>query len=551
MAFRTKMLQDLDAKLGELLDRQILTENDDRFGGFWGRDFHVEDRQSGFILSRLVIAFITEDSKWYLSDRVATAIRSVLVFMTNHQRPDGCFDLTGCNFASPPDTAFMVNAMLNGWWLLERCTFPEADFIRKPMYDLIDSASKGIAAGGFHTPNHRWAISACLLNCERITGNHALGLRAAKYLQEGLDINEDGEFAERSAGNYNQVNDDQMIRLYIATGDKRFLEAAAKNLEMMYCYFDPDNSVFTNNSTRQDMGHKVYADTYYILYLLVGYLLNRKDLGKMAAIIRKDCERRGTVPPGVEWLLLYPQMDSFGEDDSFEPPITKYDRQFPDSKIARFRNGKWSCSLLQDKPNFLYFQYGTFTMYMNIYSNICDKRNFIPETLEKTENSYIMRAHAASWYYLPYDEAPATSDWWAMDCPHTRQRIQGEPLDTMLEFIKQEDGIDLHIHTEGLDRVPMRIEFAFLPGGYVRTQHFLQHTKPGEFINVLDGEVEACGSNGETIVLSEAFGAHDLMNRMGGAYPLSENHYTVMFTAYTPVDRVIKIRAARLDRHLV
>ena len=56
-------------------------------------------------------------------------------------------------------------------------------------------------------------ISSCLLCCEKITGNKALGERAREFLAEGLDINEDGEFAERSAGNYNQVNDDQMILL--------------------------------------------------------------------------------------------------------------------------------------------------------------------------------------------------------------------------------------------------------------------------------------------------------------------------------------------------
>lgn len=50
-------------------------------------------------------------------------------------------------------------------------------------------------------------------------------------MAEGLDINEDGEFAERSAGNYNQVNDDQMIRLFIATGERRFLEASKAILE--------------------------------------------------------------------------------------------------------------------------------------------------------------------------------------------------------------------------------------------------------------------------------------------------------------------------------
>ena len=551
MKHRPELIKDLDERVAGLLERQITQEGDPRFGGFWTDEFHVEPRQSGFFLGDMVSAFVTEESRWYLHPDMAEAIRRDLTYMKEHQRPDGCFDLTPCNYASPPDTAFMVNAMLNGWWLLEKCTAKEADFIRKPMYDLIDSASRGIAKGGFHTPNHRWAISSCLLNCEKITGNRELSKRAKQYLQEGLDINEDGEFAERSAGNYNQVNDDQMIRLFKATGDTRFLEAAAKNLEMMYCYFDPDNSVFTNNSTRQDMGKKVYADTYYIFYLFTAWFLKREDLGRMAGFIWQDCRRRGTIPPGAEWVLLYPEMDGYGEEEGFLPPITKVDRLFPESNIARIREGKWSCSLLKGKPNCLYFQHGSFSMYMTIYSNLCDRRNFLADTLEKTENGYVMRSHAAGWYYLPYDEKPATSDWWKMDCPHTRKKTEGLPLDTELVIEKAEDGIDLTIRTSGIDQLPLRAEFSFLPGGYVRTEHFIQRTLPGESINVLGGTVEACGEKGECILLDGAFGAHDFRDRMGGAYPLSSNHYTVLFTAYTPVEKTIRIRARRADRHPV
>lgn len=551
MKHRAELLRDLDERVAGLLERQITLEGDPRFGGFWTDEFHVEPRQSGFFLGDMVSAFVTEESRWHLHPEMAEAIRRDLVYMKEHQRPDGCFDLTPCNYASPPDTAFMVNAMLNGWWLLEKCTAKEADFIRKPMYDLIDSASRGIAKGGFHTPNHRWAIASCLLNCEKITGNPELSERAQQYLQEGLDINEDGEFAERSAGNYNQVNDDQMIRLFKATGDTRFLEAAAKNLEMMYCYFDPDNSVFTNNSTRQDMGKKVYADTYYIFYLFTAWFLKREDLGRMAGYIWQDCRRRGTIPPGAEWVLLYPEMDGYGEEDGFDPPITKVDRLFPESNIARIREGKWSCSLLKGKPNCLYFQHGSFSMYMTLYSNLCDRRNFLADTLEKTENGYILRSHAAGWYYLPYDEKPATSDWWKMDCPHTRKKTEGLPLDTELVIEKTEDGIDLTIRTSGIDQLPLRAEFSFLPGGYVRTEHFIQRSLPGESINVLSGMVEACGEKGECILLDSAFGAHDFRDRMGGAYPLSPNHYTVFFTAYTPVEKTIRIRAARADRHPV
>ena len=547
---REELLHQLDERLEALLDRQITEMGDPRYGGFWTENFHVEPRQSGFFLGEMMAAFCTKDSRWYLSSRMARAIRAVLTYMQNHQRPDGCFDLTPCNYASPPDTAFMVNALLNGWWLLEKCGAPEADFMREPVYQLIDSTSKGIAAGGFHTPNHRWAIASCLLCCEKITGNAALGERAREYLREGLDINEDGEFAERSAGNYNQVNDDQMIRLYLATGDQIYLEAAAKNLEMMYCYFDPDNSVFTNNSTRQDLGRKVYGESYYILYLLVGYFLKRPDLGAMAEWIWQDSRRRGCYPAGAEWLLLFPEMDGYGAESPFMEPFADIDRLFPDSDIARIRSGRWSCSLLNGKANCLYFQHGSFSVYMTIYSNLCDRRNFLSDTLERTPQGYRMKAHAAGWYYLPFPEKPETSDWWAMDNPNRRPKTEGLPLDTTLDIVKRPDGIDLHIKTGGIDQLPLRMEFSFLPGGYVRTEHFLQRAKAGESINVIDGVVEACGPNGETITLDAAFSEHDFTDRMGGAYPLSEKHYTVYFTGYTPVEKVIKIRAKRKDRHL-
>ncbi len=546
MLHRTDLLNAEDIRVESLLARQILNEQDDRFGGFWVEGFHVEPRACGFYLSNLVMAFVTEDSRWYLNDRLKDAIRAAFVYMQRHQRPDGCYDLSYCNFASPPDTAFMINAVLNAWWLLEKCKADGADFIREPLYKLIDSAATGIMTGGFHTPNHRWAIAACLLSCARITGRPELTSRANEYLREGLDINEDGEFAERSAGNYNQVNDDQMIRLFLATKDTSYLEAAAKNLEMMYCYIDPDDSVFTNNSTRQDLGLKVYTDTYYILYLLVGYFLKRAEFGAMAEWIYQNCRKRGVYPGGIEWLLLFPDMDGFGADTAFSRPFDHYNRQFKDSKIARVRRGNYSYTLLEGKPNCLYFQHGAFSVYLAIYGNLCDRRNFIADTLTKTESGYMMTSHAAGWYYLPFPEKPATSDWWAMDNKNTRPRIEGLPLDTKLEIIDQEDGIDLRLMTEGIDQLPLRVELCFLPGGSIRTEHFMQSAAPGQSITVLNGLVEAASASGETIVVGPAFGKHNVQNRMDGAYPFSPRHYTVYFTDYTPVDRVISIRASHL-----
>lgn len=540
-----QLLAQLDGRIERLMARQVLDECSGDYGGFMEDDLHVESRQCGFDLSALACGYVTKDSAHYLSERVKAALTAALAYLRAHQRPGGCVDLLSCNVASAPDTAFMINAVLNAWWLLERCEDARAAWLRPALLRLIDSAASGIAAGGFHTPNHRWAIAACLLHCAKITGRRELEARARTYLREGLDINEDGEFAERSAGNYNQVNDDQMLRLYMATGDRTFLHAAEKNLEMMYCYIDPDGSVFTNNSTRQDMGKKIYLDTYYPLYLMAGYFLGREDFGAMAEWIYQDCRRRGTWPDGVEWLLLLPQMDGFGAQTPFEPPFLRYDRLFEHSDIARVRRGGFSLTLMRGKPNFLYFQSGALPLYMAIYQNLCDQRNFVPETLQRTERGFRLSGRAPVWYYQPFDQKPQTSDWWRMDNA-ARERLTAEGLHTLVEAELTEEGVRLHIRTQGVDRLPVRVEIGLLPGGRIRTQHFTQLMRAGEQVTILDGDIEITGPRGDALAIGPAFGSHDIRARMGGAYPLSDACYTVLLTGYTPVDRTIFIRARRI-----
>ena len=537
-----QLLARLDAHIERLMARQVLEESSADYGGFMEDDLHVESRQCGFDLSALACGYVTKDSAHYLSERVKAALTAALAYLRAHQRPGGCVDLLSCNVASAPDTAFMINAVLNAWWLLERCEDARAAWLRPALLRLIDSAASGIAAGGFHTPNHRWAIAACLLHCAKITGRRELAARAQAYLREGLDINEDGEFAERSAGNYNQVNDEQMLRLYMATGDRTFLQAAEKNLEMMYCYIDPDGSVFTQNSTRQDMGKKVYLDTYYKLYLLAGHFLGREDFGAMAEWIYRDCRSRGTWPDGVEWLLLLPQMDGFGAQAPFAPPFLRYDRLFEHSDIARVRRGGFSLTLMRGKPNFLYFQSGALPLYMAIYQNLCDQRNFVPETLQRTERGFRLSGRAPVWYYQPFDQKPQTSDWWRMDNA-ARARLTAEGLHTLVEAELTEEGVNLHIRTQGVDRLPVRVEIGLLPGGRIRTQHFTQLMRAGEQVTILDGDIEITGPQGDAIDIAPAFGCHDIRARMGGAYPLSDACYTVLLTDYTPVDRTLSIRA--------
>ena len=542
-----KHLQELtrqsDRMTEKILKTQLLEQDDPRFGAFILYGYHTDTRGVGGNMAQIAITYLNPHSSLYLDERIKTALLNAFVFMNRYLRPDGCIDLSACNFASPPDTGFMVNAMLQVWRLLEKHTPPEAQWLREPLLQLMTKCSEGIARGGFHTPNHRWVIASCLKQMAKVANRPDFSERADQYLFEGLDCDEDGEFAERSVGVYNKVNDNAMILLYLATGEKRFLDAACKNLELTLKFLEPDHSLFTNNSTRQDYGKKTYPGGYYQLFLLAGYLTGQPRYGALAEYCYQNANNPVEATGALAWLLLYDDLDGYGSEEELDrAAIEEYNAHLKGSRIARMRKGDMTATVIENKANFLYFQHGAMPMYMVIYSNICDKRNFMAQSIEPIENGYRLKAHADSWYYLPfYPEKPATTDWWAMDNPVTRKRFQETPLDTTVEVTMVEDGIDVHIHTDGIDTLPLRVELGFPEGSMLRHENFLMEGMGGQSMILAGGELEVTGPSGNVITVSSGFAEHGNMRRaeMGGAFAQSDKHFTVYLTAYTPVDKIL------------
>ena len=539
-----EMLVQHDRETARILQMQITDGAESGSGAFVGTDGNIDTRYCGFMLSHLIVSWVIPQSRYYHSPAVNEAIRAAFQFLFTHQRPGGCLDLTACNFASAPDTAFTMNAMISAWYLAEKD--PEAEETRRLMRRLIESCCEGVMNGGFHTPNHRWAISACLKHAAKICGREDFSRKADVYLGEGLDIDENGEFAERSTGTYNVVNDDQMIRLYLATGDETYLQAARSNLRMMLSYIDPDGSVFTNNSTRQDYGQKVYLQHYYLPFLLTGYLLKDEALAAYSEYCWETAVAHGEVPDALPWLALYPDLEAFGKKRKPDlDKIRQVKKLYLQSGIGRMRKGDVSCTVMSGRPNFLYFQHGENTLYLVLYGNVCEKRNFVPALLEETENGFRASSTVESWYYKPFDgDGPATTDWWAMDNANTRKKLIQDKLTISAEVSWKGDGVDVRLLAEGMSGVPIRLEWGFLPGNTLRNEHFVIDAVPGGSMTVCGGALQALNGRGEAISVGPAFARHNVQRRMGGAYPLSQEHFTVFFTDYTPFDRTVSLRAA-------
>ena len=396
-----------------------------------------------------------------------------------------------------------------------------------------------ITAGGFHTPNHRWAIAACLMLSSRMFNEPKFEAAANKYLVEGIDCNPDGEFAEKSAGNYNRINNDAMITLSAATGNSQFEEHAIRNLYMMLTYIEPDGSIFTNNSTRQDRGKRVYPKDYYFEYLYLGEKYKDKTLLNCANYIMDVVVEKGLS--SMDCLIHYmnfPHLKELKHRGNSIPDT--YQRHYRDSNIVRCRNKDFSYSILNQSPVFLSFQSGNLTMSLKLGVSFCEHRAFHSEKLEKTDDGYQLSQQMTGWYYLPFNEPPDTTDWWKMN-NSSREKVYGPNLDFKISVREVANGIDVQIKADGIDRAPIRLEIAFDSNTRVESEGFIAEGRPGAQIVAKRGTVTV--SKGDHAVqIGPAFGEHNFVSGKFGSTPVDPNCFTVYFTDFTCFDHTLSIR---------
>jgi hypothetical protein len=522
---------------GQIMDRESL-----HYGGVLTPQLLPEPKAAAFAMATAIAVYLNPGSALHRDPDCAGRIRLTCDYLERVRRPNGCFDLLSCNFGSAPDTCFMMLKLVLSWKLLARYGGPEDAWLKDRLLPLLERSAEGVMTGGFHTPNHRWAIASYLVTCARITGRREFEARAGQYLAEGIDCTADGEYSERSAGNYNFVNNDQMLRLYLETDKREYLDHAARNLRMMLCYFDPDGSVFTGNSRRQDLGRRVFPTGYYEQYLLAGHLTGSRELGAVAAWILSQCRRQGLVPDCLDWLMLFPGLEELAAGDPPPARLFDYTAHFPGSGLVRARRENHSFTLLEKNGRFLHFQSGVIHVSMRIGAGLCEHNAFIPERIEPVGDGFRMRFIARGWYYLPFTEKPPTSDWWAMDNA-AREKIHGPDLSITVDVTRQPSGIDVRIATSGLDRLPLRVEIGVTPVGCaVHTPATITEATPGDALVVKEGMV-TLSQGTDRMTIGPGFAEHAYISGKYGGEPRGAEEYTLYFTGFTPVERTIQIKS--------
>lgn len=545
------IIRSAERRVDHFLTTQVNMPGNRMDGGMVSDDV-VDVKPTVYVLANAVALYLNPDSRYYKSEKLMRAMDRAMDFVARNQRENGTVDYTCCNFYSAPDTSFSFKRLIAAYRLLVKFEDRADTAVLQQKYlAVMRRAAEGIRDGGFHTPNHRWGICAALLQAANLFAGEkefaqSLKDRAAQYLNEGIDGSKDGEYAERSTGNYNAVVNNAMMAVYQETGDSEYLGYVERNLCMMQTYIEPDDTVFTQNSTRQDQGKRMYMDKYFYQYLYMAecpFVPEERRAEFDAAahkIICDNMERGDEAPDCLHILMRHDEM--YSHHFTHYGFLTTCRKYYEDAGVLRVKKENYAYTVMRGKSDFLYFNIKGMELYVKIGESYCEIRNFIPTHLEVSEHGCELSARANGWYYLPWKEKPDTSDWWKMD-NSKRERLISSVLDTVVSIEELEDGISLRVHTEGIDHLPLRLEICIPAGTVVDNSHFSLEASAGQGMILRDDMAELSG-NDRIVAFGPGFGEHEFKGHYSGEEKNTAG-YTIFCNAYTPVEKTVTIRVKR------
>ncbi|TNU72935.1 hypothetical protein FH969_14055 [Miniimonas arenae] len=169
------------------------------------------------------------------------------------QAPSGLFS-SGDNLASPPDSAFTLTDVGLTLAVL-RAVGRWPDDLPERLEGVLRRALPAVTTGGVHTPNHRWEISGALARAGELLGGSegaAALARAQEWLTEGVDVDADGLYSERSPNYAAHVSNPSLLTLARTLDRADLRDVVHTNLHTLLDLATPDGRTETVHSRRQD-----------------------------------------------------------------------------------------------------------------------------------------------------------------------------------------------------------------------------------------------------------------------------------------------------------
>lgn len=411
---------------------------------------------AGSILEGLTTAFVCSDSKFHRDRLLLERIKLAAAYLERAQSPDGNIDLPTTNFNSPPDTGFVAHSVATAACLARRAG---EDAIVKLIEPFLTKAAAGMTKGGVHTPNHRWVICSALAQINELFPNRAYLRRIDQWLAEGVDLDEDGQWTERSVLGYNIVCDRAFVVMAAKLRRPELLDPVRRNLNSMLYLLHPDGAVAAE-VTRRGVGNPHGRETMDQYWFPLTYLANHDGNGQFATLARRAFPAHATLSA----ILEYPELLQPGPAPA--PLPDNYEKRFTSRKpFVRIRRGDTSVTmLLGGDSRFLSFRRGDASVIVRFANAFFGRSQFIPQSGEKKGDSYYFSQSLEAGYYQPLDppRRVGIDEWYLVRLGRRQSEVCR--LERSATVTETKNGLSIRIRADGTKGSPLAVEINLREG---------------------------------------------------------------------------------------
>lgn len=401
------------------------------------------------------------------------------------QAPSGLF-VGGDNIESPPDTAFALNDVCDTLELIRRAAAPALVPLDRVLGAIADEAAPAMVAGGVHTPNHRWELTAVLARLHRRRADPAVRARAESWLAEGIDLQSDGLYSERSAVYAVFVSNPSLALIGDVFDRPDLHDAVVRNLEATLGLILPDGTVETVHSRRQDQRGELFPIApYLVAYRRFAIERARGDLAWAA----EHAAAQGIIEPQtvLTELLLDPRLGERLPDA--EPPAATRRAEWAASRLVVDANPSRTVVLyggsdyprqrrirsgLANNPTFLRLFAGEVVLdSVRLSRDFFGLGPFRAAEIEHDGDAVVLVERLEGSYYQPLAEGDRRADGaydladesrFSAAMSFADRKTETVELRTRIAARPTADGVELEITTDGPE-LPWALELAFRAGG--------------------------------------------------------------------------------------
>jgi hypothetical protein len=528
--------------------RQYLLRQERRRGHRWlggipnEYGIHTAGETAGFV-SALACASAAPESAFFRSEALVEPLRLAIGYLRKAQHDDGTVDLHSTNFHSPPDTAFVLELLCPVAVILNALRWRPHEELLSELGRFIVKGGEALDTGGIHTPNHRWVVSSALARVHALFPDRRHVARIDQWLDEGIDVDPDGQFAERSTSVYSPIVDRCLLTVARLLERPALNEPVRRNLDMTLYYVHPDGEVVTEGSLRQDRYQRASMIRYYYPYRRLALV---DGDGRFAAMARRIEAAAGAGLAGE--LASFLEEPGHGRPMPAGAPLpADYAKVFSHSGVARIRRGDISATILAGNATFFTFRNGSAVLEAcRVAAAFFGKGQFAGERLEVVDGRFVLRQSLEGPYFQPVAKDRVTDGAAVVRTEPNgtlrvtpqaeRARSNVQVLEMVVELEETAGAFGVSIAITGTDHVPVAVELAFRREGHLTGVEAAPGTS--ETYLLKDG-MGTFAHEGRVITFGPGRAEHTWTALRGGA--TRWDGQSVYLTGFTPFRHTVRI----------